>query len=121
MQGGALPCEEDNDVQVAPGEPVPPGFEGKVQKIAEIQVSSYDLFLSCITQSIINSFQERLDSYHAGALLGLEYLLEIQEYDNDKEPSYLCLLCYKKGDPRTVIAHLASYNHLCQVFRKKIN
>lgn len=35
----AAPFEEEGDIQVAPGEPVPPGFEGKVQKVAEIQVS----------------------------------------------------------------------------------
>lgn len=59
--------------------------------------------------------QERLENYTVGALIGLEYLFEIQEYDRDKEPAYLCMLCDKKGDPRTVIAHLASYNHINQV------
>lgn len=49
--------------------------------------------------------------------MGLEYLLEIQEYDRDKEPSYLCMLCDKRGDPRTVIAHLVSYNHISQVYQ----
>lgn len=39
MQGGSLSFDDENDLQVAPGEPVPPGFEGKVQKVAEIQVS----------------------------------------------------------------------------------
>lgn len=39
MQGDAIPFEDEADIQVAPGEPVPPGFEGKVQKVAEIQVN----------------------------------------------------------------------------------
>lgn len=53
-----------------------------------------------------------------GPLVGLEYLFELQEYDRDKEPTYLCMLCDKKGDPRTVIAHLASYNHITQFLQK---
>ncbi|XP_017782518.1 PREDICTED: uncharacterized protein CG7065-like [Nicrophorus vespilloides] len=84
--------EEVASMKIAPGEPVPPGFEGEITKVAQIQ--------------------ERLDTFRSGALLGLEYLLEIQDYDLEKEPSYLCLLCGKKGDPRTVIAHLVSYNHI---------
>lgn len=51
-------------------------------------------------------------------MVGLEYLFELQEYDRDKEPTYLCMLCDKKGDPRTVIAHLASYNHITQFLQK---
>ncbi|KAF5288762.1 hypothetical protein FQA39_LY15253 [Lamprigera yunnana] len=81
-------------LQVAPGEPIPPGVETEVEKVAQIQ--------------------ERLDNFTVGPLIGLEYLFELVEYDRDKEPSYLCLLCDKKGDPRTVIAHLASYNHIIQ-------
>lgn len=53
-----------------------------------------------------------------GPLVGLEYLFELQEYDREKEPTYLCMLCDKKGDPRTVIAHLASYNHITQFLQK---
>lgn len=56
-----------------------------------------------------------MDNYTVGPLVGLEYVFELQEYDPEKEPTYLCMLCDKKGDPRTVIAHLASYNHIAQV------
>lgn len=92
------PNENVGDQEImhfAPGEPLPPGFEDDIQKISQIQ--------------------ERLDNFKAGPLLGLEYLLEITEYDADKEEVYLCVLCDKRGDPRTVIAHLASYNHLLTV------
>lgn len=60
-------------------------------------------------------FQAALDDYKVCALVGLEYLVEIQEYDKEKEPTYLCMLCDKKGDPRTVIGHMVSYKHLIQV------
>lgn len=53
-----------------------------------------------------------------GPLLGLEYLVEMIEHDRDKEPSYQCMLCDKRGDPRTVIAHLASYNHIHQYIQR---
>ncbi|XP_022916412.2 uncharacterized protein CG7065-like isoform X1 [Onthophagus taurus] len=89
---------EQPPVLIAPGEPVPPGFEGDIQKVAQIQ--------------------DRLDNYNVSPLIGLEYLLEIQEYDRDKEPTYLCMLCDKRGDPRTVIAHLVSYNHICQYLQR---
>lgn len=29
----------EQTIQIAPGEPVPPGFEGEIEKVAEIQVS----------------------------------------------------------------------------------
>lgn len=31
--------EEEQTIQIAPGEPVPPGFEGEIVKLCEIQVS----------------------------------------------------------------------------------
>lgn len=87
--------EKQQVMEIAPGEPVPPGFEGEITKEADMQ--------------------EALDSYRAGALVGVEYTLEIQDYDANKEPSYLCSLCQKYGDPRTIVAHLASYNHIRRV------
>ncbi|XP_065165395.1 uncharacterized protein CG7065-like isoform X2 [Atheta coriaria] len=84
--------EQRGEVIVAPGEPVPPGFEGEITKVAQIQ--------------------ERLDNFKTTSLIGLEYLLELQDYDQEREPSYFCLLCGKKGDFRTIIPHLVSYNHL---------
>ncbi|KAL1489168.1 hypothetical protein ABEB36_014107 [Hypothenemus hampei] len=85
-------------VDVAPGEPVPPGFEGEINRKAQIQ--------------------ERLDGFKVGPLVALEYLIELVDYDASREPSYLCILCDKKGDPRTVLTHLASYNHISQYLQK---
>ncbi|RZC41383.1 hypothetical protein BDFB_002023 [Asbolus verrucosus] len=90
--------EEQPTIQIAPGEPVPPGFEGQIEKIALIQ--------------------ERLDVFNVGPLVALEYLLELRDYDSTKEPTYLCILCDKKGDPRTVLTHLASYKHILQYLQK---
>ncbi|KAL3274421.1 hypothetical protein HHI36_015810 [Cryptolaemus montrouzieri] len=85
-------------IVVAPGEPVPPGFEGEMEKSTQIQ--------------------ERLDGFNVGPLVGLEYLLELLDYDPSKEPLYLCILCDKKGDPRTVLTHLSSYNHQVMYLQK---
>ncbi|XP_024942506.1 uncharacterized protein CG7065 isoform X2 [Cephus cinctus] len=75
---------------LAPGEPVPPGMEDQLTRTTAIQVS--------------------LDRHRSSPLVGLEYLLEL--VDNDScEPSYTCVLCDKRGDPRTVMAHITSYNH----------
>ncbi|KAK0089137.1 hypothetical protein PV326_004578 [Microctonus aethiopoides] len=75
---------------LAPGEPVPPGMEDQMTRSTTIQVS--------------------LDRHQSSPLVGLEYLLEL--VDNDScEPSYTCVLCDKRGDPRTVMAHITSYNH----------
>ncbi|XP_012274141.1 uncharacterized protein CG7065 isoform X2 [Orussus abietinus] len=83
-QGGSL------TEPLAPGEPVPPGMEDTLTRTTAIQVS--------------------LDRHRSSPLVGLEYLLEL--VDNDScEPSYTCVLCDKRGDPRTVMAHITSYNH----------
>ncbi|CAK9832951.1 Uncharacterized protein CG7065 [Anthophora retusa] len=75
---------------LAPGEPVPPGMEDQITRTTTIQMS--------------------LDRHRSSPLVGLEYLLEL--VDNDScEPSYTCVLCDKRGDPRTVMAHITSYNH----------
>lgn len=41
----------------------------------------------------------------------MEYLVELAGYEDEREPQYVCLLCDKRGDPRTVMAHLVSFNH----------
>ncbi|XP_046752755.1 uncharacterized protein CG7065-like isoform X1 [Diprion similis] len=83
------PTEAIGDA-LAPGEPVPPGMEDQMTRTTTIQVS--------------------LDRHRSSPLVGLEYLLEL--IDNDScEPSYTCVLCDKRGDPRTVMAHITSYNH----------
>ncbi|ENN75956.1 hypothetical protein YQE_07491, partial [Dendroctonus ponderosae] len=89
-----MESEETPQLELAVGEPLPPGFEGEVTRKAQIQ--------------------DRLDGFKVGPLVALEYLIEMSDYDISKEPSYLCILCDKKGDPRTVLTHLASYNHISQ-------
>lgn len=75
---------------LAPGEPAPPGMEDQVKRSTAIQMS--------------------LDRHRSSPLVGLEYLFEL--IDNDScEPSYTCVLCDKRGDPRTVMAHITSWNH----------
>lgn len=108
--------DETPTIQIAPGEPVPPGFEGQIEKVALIQVKSTRL----LYRRTINDFQERLDVFNVGPLVALEYLLELRDYDATKEPTYLCILCDKKGDPRTVLTHLASYKHILQVRPTKL-
>ncbi|XP_023246600.1 uncharacterized protein LOC106644718 [Copidosoma floridanum] len=75
---------------VAPGEPIPPGMEDQISRTTTIQKS--------------------LDRHRSSPLVGLEYLLELMDPDSS-EPSYTCTLCDKRGDPRTVMAHITSYNH----------
>ncbi|KAJ8959104.1 hypothetical protein NQ318_022361 [Aromia moschata] len=75
-------------LEIAPGEPVPPGFEGEIGRVAQIQ--------------------ERLDGFKVGPLIALEYLLELQDYDPSKEPVYLCILTSRSTSPRA-IAPLAPY------------
>ena len=75
---------------LAPGEPVPPGFEDIVTRVPEITST--------------------LDEMKA-PLIGLEYLAEITPVGDEVEPKYCCLLCNKRGDPRTVLAHLVCFNH----------
>ncbi|PSN42980.1 hypothetical protein C0J52_13212, partial [Blattella germanica] len=68
---------------LAPGEPVPPGFEDVVKRVTQIQAT--------------------LDR--------LEYLVELTPDESGKEPTYVCMLCDKKGDPRVAMAHIASLSH----------
>lgn len=75
---------------LAPGEPIPPGMEDQITRPTAIQTS--------------------LDRHRSSPLVGLEYLFELVDADSC-EPSYTCVLCDKRGDPRTVMAHITSYNH----------
>lgn len=77
-------------MEIAPGEPVPPGFEDEVKARAEIQ--------------------SKIDKCKNTPFIGLEYLLELS-FGDDKEPGYLCVLCEKRGDPRTIMDHMTSYKH----------
>lgn len=75
---------------IAPGEPVPPGFENEVKAISELQ--------------------SKIDKIKDEALVGLEYIMELV-MGNKQEPNYHCVLCDKRGDPRTIMVHITSYNH----------
>jgi zinc finger CCCH domain-containing protein 13 len=77
-------------MNIAPGEPVPPGFENEVKPMADIQ--------------------KALDVYKDQPLVGLEYLSEL-EMGGGKELNYHCILCDKQGFPRTIFAHLISQSH----------
>lgn len=59
---------------------------------------------------VLANIQGTLDDFKSTPLIGLEYVVELND-DYEKEPAYVCMLCDKKGDPRTVMAHLVSYNH----------
>lgn len=84
-------------MDVIPGEPVPPGFEDEVNRVPQIQAS--------------------IDQYKGNALIGIEYTVELHE-DERHEPGYLCTLCDKRGDPRTIINHWCSFNHRMKYLEK---
>lgn len=44
--------EEQTTIQIAPGEPVPPGFEGEIEKVCEIQVSIEVIMLRVLHASL---------------------------------------------------------------------
>lgn len=78
------------------GEPLPPGFEDD-SRSAQIRPV--------------------IDRYKTGALIGLEYTVEVYSA-KEKEPFYQCLLCEKRGDPRTIFAHWISFNHRMKYLEK---
>ncbi|XP_017489897.1 PREDICTED: uncharacterized protein CG7065, partial [Rhagoletis zephyria] len=84
-------------MNITAGEPVPPGFEDEVNREPEIQ--------------------KAIDQYKGNALVGLEYTLELHEEDRH-EPGYFCILCDKRGDPRTIMQHWTSYNHRLKYLEK---
>lgn len=57
-----------------------------------------------------------LDKNTDESFIGLEYLVELQQYDT--EPRYHCVLCDKYGDPRTIIIHMTSTAHRMKYFDK---
>lgn len=83
-------------MNIAPGEPVPPGFENEVKLVAEIQPT--------------------LDRNKEDHFIGLEYIMELT--GGGGETSYHCILCDKRGDPRTILSHLVSYNHRLKYLEK---
>lgn len=77
-------------MDIAPGEPVPPGFEDEVKPVAEIQ--------------------KNIDKCRDMSLIGLEYIIELT-VENGKEPLYLCALCDRRTDMKIIMAHATSYKH----------
>ncbi|XP_055545764.1 uncharacterized protein CG7065-like isoform X2 [Wyeomyia smithii] len=84
-------------MHIAPGEPVPPGMENEVKPVAELQTT--------------------IDKFKHGPMVGLEYIMELTT-PGKKEPSYHCVLCDKKGDPRTVVVHITSHIHRVKFLEK---
>nr|XP_036221287.1 uncharacterized protein CG7065 [Bactrocera oleae]XP_036221288.1 uncharacterized protein CG7065 [Bactrocera oleae] len=84
-------------MNITAGEPVPPGFEDEINRDPQIQ--------------------KAIDQYKGNALVGLEYTLELHE-DDRREPGYFCVLCDKRGDPRTIMQHWTSYNHRLKYLEK---
>lgn len=77
-------------MQIAPGEPVPPGFENEVKLIATLQST--------------------IDRYKGPPLIGLEYIVELTFTDSGS-PNYICILCDKRSDFNNIMTHLISYDH----------
>lgn len=77
-------------MNIAPGEPVPPGFEDEVKPVAEIQ--------------------KNIDKCRNMSLIGLEYIVELT-VGIGKEPEYLCVLCDRRTDSKVIMAHITSYKH----------
>ncbi|XP_055612296.1 uncharacterized protein CG7065-like isoform X1 [Uranotaenia lowii] len=84
-------------MDIAPGEPVPPGMENEVKPVAQLQAT--------------------IDKFKSGPMVGLEYIMELTS-SCAKEPSYQCILCDKKGDPRTVMVHITSFTHRMKFLEK---
>uniref|UniRef100_A0A8D8H6U8 Uncharacterized protein CG7065 n=4 Tax=Culex pipiens TaxID=7175 RepID=A0A8D8H6U8_CULPI len=94
-----ISAPKTNKIQmhIAPGEPVPPGMENEVKPVAELQAT--------------------IDRFREGPMVGLEYVMELTS-PSLREPSYHCVLCDKKGDPRTIIVHITSYIHRSKFLEK---
>nr|XP_018908333.1 PREDICTED: uncharacterized protein CG7065-like isoform X2 [Bemisia tabaci] len=76
---------------IEPGEPVPPGFEDIIQDVCQLQSA--------------------LDEFNEAPIIGLEFLVELTNPDPANEPRYICLLCDKRGDPRSILKHMTSQSH----------
>lgn len=78
-------------MRIAPGEPVPPGFENEVKPVAELQTT--------------------IDSCKDMSLIGLEYLLELTPNSSGQQPSYMCVLCETRDEHANVLLHVSSFKH----------
>lgn len=81
---------DSNVSKFATSEPISSSIEDHMSKTTVIQIT--------------------LDRHKTSPLVGLEYILELVDPEG-KEPNYTCVLCDKRGDPRTFMAHIISYNH----------
>uniref|UniRef100_A0A336MV66 CSON007751 protein n=1 Tax=Culicoides sonorensis TaxID=179676 RepID=A0A336MV66_CULSO len=85
-------------MNIAPGEPVPPGFENEVK--------------------LFSHLQEILDKLKSDkSLVGIEYVMELTP-EGRGDPSYHCILCDKRGDKNTIIPHISSHNHRLKYLEK---
>jgi hypothetical protein len=75
-------------IKIAPGEPIPPGFEGEIKAVADIQTT--------------------LDGCKVEPLIGLEYLLELTDTG---APSYHCVICNLRYDSKSIMGHLKHQRH----------
>ncbi|XKL59171.1 hypothetical protein PGB90_000187 [Kerria lacca] len=87
---------QDTIPDISKGQPLPPGMEDIIAGPCQIL--------------------KTLEVYEQ-PLIGLEFLLELNMVDL-KEPRYLCLLCDKRGDPRSILVHLTSQSHYLMYLRK---
>lgn len=78
-------------MQIAPGEPVPPGFENEVKPMAELQAT--------------------IDNCKDMSLIGLEYVLELTPNSSAEQPTYCCVLCESRDDPENILLHVSSFKH----------
>lgn len=94
MQASKHHSSQFTKMEMKDGEPKPPGVDDDEE----------------VEPPVLTNLQGTLDDHKSSPLIGLEYVLELNE-DYEKESAYVCMLCDKKGDPRTVMAHLVSYMH----------
>ncbi|KAJ8916864.1 hypothetical protein NQ315_005871 [Exocentrus adspersus] len=94
------PEEEPVTIDIAAGEPIPPGFEEQhVNRVAQIQ--------------------EQLDRFTDRPLVGLEYVFELHVSAEYEKPEYLCVLCNKTGNYASIVlAHVRSCSHISQYLHK---
>ena len=92
MQASKHHASQFTKMEMKDGEPAPPGVDDDFEEAGS---------------PVLTKIQETLDDYKAAPLIGLEYVIELND-DYEKEAAYVCMLCDKKGDPRTVMAHLIS-------------
>lgn len=78
------------NMDIAPGEPVPPGFEDEVKPVPELQ--------------------QMIDKCRDMSLIGLEYIIELTN-GIGREPDYLCAICDRRTDTKSIMAHITSYKH----------